>query len=344
MKMNTNFFHLLLFILLISGVTVTGVVAQDEQTITDMAGRDVILPQHVERVVTVGSVAVINSILITLGEQSTIVSGLPQSFLSGRFIYLRQFAPNTVNATVVEGGKAGVNVETATSLKPDLVFTFDKKQADTLQSQGLNTVYLSWWNNGPEDMKNLMIKLGEIYSIPEKAETYNSYLDEKINTINNRVSDVPTEKKPKVLVCNFKSLKSYQSADWWIEKAGGINVAHDDFIANDFSFDLEEFTSWNPDYIFVYDPSNKDAIYNDTRLEGITAIKNKNVYVVPSGMGPWLATSEQPLALMWAAKQIYPDKFKDIDIPKEMKKFYQTFCDYEIPDSEITYILNGGVN
>jgi iron complex transport system substrate-binding protein len=61
-------------------------------------------------------------------------------------------------------------------------------------------------------------------------------------------------------------------------------------------------------------------------------------------MGPWLATSEQPLVLIWAAKTLYPDTFEDVDIPMEMKKFYRTFCNYEIPDSEVDYILSGGSN
>ncbi|WP_373840254.1 ABC transporter substrate-binding protein [Methanospirillum sp.] len=325
--------------------TGTGVIADGNRTITDMAGTDVVLPEQVDRVITVGSVAVINAILITMGKQDTIVSGIPPFFSSGRFIYLRQFAPDTINKTrVEEASGAGLNVETAISLNSDVLFTFDKKQAETLREKGLNMFYLSWWTNAPDDMKNLMSKLGEVYNIPERAETYNSYLDSRIEKITDRVVSVPENEKPKVLVCNFNSMKSYESADWWIQKAGGINVAHDDFTSKNFEFDIEKLVAWDPDYIFVYDPSNKDAIYNDGRFGILNAVKNKHVDIIPSGIGPWLATSEQPLALMWAAKKIYPEKFEDIDIPSEMKYFYETFCNYEIPDSEISYILGGGVN
>jgi len=345
MKWKSIIGSIFLITMIVMATAAIGTAVEVDRTVTDMAGTDVTLPQQVDRVITVGSVAVINAIIITLGKQDTIVSGIPPFFSSGRFIYLRQLAPNTVNQTRVEEASGqGVNVETATTLNSDVVFTFDKKQAETLRSKGLNMFYLSWWNNAPDDMKNLMTKLGEIYGIPERAEAYNSYLDEKVNTINSRVLDVPEEEKPKVLVCNFNSLKSYESADWWVQKAGGINVAHDDFISKDLLFDLEKLASWNPDYIFVYDPSNKDAIFNDTRLEFITAVQNKNVFVIPSGLGPWLATSEQPLALMWAAKKIYPDKFEDIDIPSEMKYFYRTFCNYEISEAEISETLAGGIN
>lgn len=44
--------------------------------------------------------------------------------------------------------------------------------------------------------------------------------------------------------------------------------------------------------------------------------------------------------VMWMAKQLHPDKFKDLDMTKEVKQFYSKFFKYNLTDEETKKILD----
>jgi len=312
----------------------------ETRVVTDLMGRDVVLPDHVDKVVVIGSIPVLNSIVTAMGAGDTIASKIPESYSSDKFAYQMVFAKGMENGTVVQQG-SDVNIEEIKKIDPDVVFTLDKKQVDLMEKYDVTVFYLTWWDEPAVEMKKKTItKVGEVFGRPDRARTYNDYLDTKIRFIEDRIADVPYEQRPEVLMCNYKSLSSFSSAQWWIEKAGGRDVSRE--LKGSSTFDMEKLLAWDPDYIIVYDSMGYADIYDDIRLSGVKAVKDQNVYVIPAGMGPWLATAEQPLAMQWAAKLFYPDKFGDVDIEREMQWFYTTFYDYDLSDQEISEMLAGG--
>lgn len=61
------------------------------------------------------------------------------------------------------------------------------------------------------------------------------------------------------------------------------------------------------------------------------AVKNKRVYKIPLGMYCWYPPDgDAPLSLIWAAKQMHPDLFQDIDMDQEIKEYYQKFYGYTL--------------
>ncbi|MFA6685661.1 MAG: peptide ABC transporter substrate-binding protein, partial [Arcobacteraceae bacterium] len=77
------------------------------------------------------------------------------------------------------------------------------------------------------------------------------------------------------------------------------------------------------------------------RFKNLTAVKNKEVYVVPMGAFLWtFSTPEQPLAALWCAQKMYPDSFDNINIHAEAKRFYKEFMDTELTNEQITSILD----
>jgi iron complex transport system substrate-binding protein len=75
----------------------------------------------------------------------------------------------------------------------------------------------------------------------------------------------------------------------------------------------------------------------------VSAVKNKRVYQMPIGISRWghPGSLETPLALLWTAKTIYPDYFRDIDIFAETKTFYKRFFNYELGDALVRQMLTG---
>ena len=81
---------------------------------------------------------------------------------------------------------------------------------------------------------------------------------------------------------------------------------------------------------------------NLLKADGTNAVKNKKVYVNPAGVFSWdRYGAEGALQILWAAKTLHPELFKDVDIAAETNKFYKEFLHYDLSDKEVGYILNG---
>jgi iron complex transport system substrate-binding protein len=57
--------------------------------------------------------------------------------------------------------------------------------------------------------------------------------------------------------------------------------------------------------------------------------------VNPTGVYLWdRHSAEAALQVLWAAKTLHPDRFKDLDIRKETKAFYAGFFNHALTDAE----------
>lgn len=152
---------------------------------------------------------------------------------------------------------------------------------------------------------------------------------------------MPDDQRPKVLFCSYKRMTVCSVAEWRIEKAGGIAVSKNDQIKEGM-FDLEQLLVWDPDVIILLSPEEIDLVYNDTRLSSVSAIKNGNVYAAPAGAHYWWgSTCETPLMVLWTAKTLYPEQFKDLDMEAEVIAFYKEFFGCEITREQAAEILSG---
>jgi len=106
-------------------------------------------------------------------------------------------------------------------------------------------------------------------------------------------------------------------------------------------FSLEQIMGADPDVIVTLNAESAKEIRTDRRWSQVRAVRNKRVYANPKGMFWWCReTSEEALQILWLAKTLYPEHFKDVDMVKETRYFYKTFYGYELTDREIQEILN----
>ena len=49
--------------------------------------------------------------------------------------------------------------------------------------------------------------------------------------------------------------------------------------------------------------------------------------------------ADTPMTLLWLAKTVYPDLFKDIDMTKEVKDYYRTVFGVELTDEQVESIF-----
>ena len=308
--------------------------------ITDMVGREVEIPEHIESVANVGSVGVLNGFVFLFGEGDKISNGLPPKFTkTDRWKYHSIMYPSLTDKPIVEDGSGTVTMEEIVEISPDVVFTMDEKTATSLEDKGLKTVVLEW--KKPEDMKKVVSLLGEIFEKEDIAKEYSIYFDESLKKISEIAEKIPEDKRVRVLNTSLESLSlPHVVADWWIEAAGGVSMSKDLGDLETKTYNLEQLHEWNPDILIVSSDKDEDIAYEDEAFNDIKAVQDKRVYTTPIFAHVWAnRTIEQPLTVMWAAKVFYPEEFKDLNMTEELKNFSSKFFKYNLTDEECKDIL-----
>ncbi|MCW5799416.1 MAG: ABC transporter substrate-binding protein [Nitrospira sp.] len=329
---------------LIAYVILVSVVTQAEQpvrTVTDMAGRTVSLPAHIERVAAVGSVPVIHSFIFTMGKADTIVNGMPLFAQGKRYQFHLRVAPKLAQQPTAQGPGGEPDIERLLALRPQVVFVMDKMLLNLLERKGFTVVFLAWREQS--DVGTLMRLMGQVFEAEDRAAAYLEWFDHIVERINAAVGDRPAAERPRVLFSSFKSMRSpHLIGDWWIRQAGGLSVTEDGRLMEQVDFSIEHVVQWNPDVIIVNDPGEVVQVYADERMKRVKAVEGKRVYSIPVGVHPWgYRTAEQPLMVAWTAEQLYGRKFAGLDLMAETKRFYERFFNVRLTDGEVQHVLRG---
>ncbi|ABA05331.1 Periplasmic binding protein [Nitrobacter winogradskyi Nb-255] len=314
--------------------------ARADRTITDMAGRRVIIADRVARVATIGPVPVLNSFVFALGEARSLVNGLPPNLSGPRWRMQYLVDPDISRRPVLQGGGGAPLVEGLIETKPDIVLTMDRRNVDLAARARTPVVFLAW--RQPNDVKAVMRLLGQIYGKTEAAEAYCSYFDMTLGNISTRLAQRSTQ-RPRVLYANLKRMtQPHLIAEWWIAQAGGRSVTDGDRPTEALTFSREQLLAWDPEVMILSNAAEVAEAYADPRLSTVSAIRNRRVAAIPTGVHLWgNRTVEEPLTVLWAAQLIHPDLFKDWDIKKEVVAFYAMFFKTSLAKPEVERILSG---
>ncbi|MBP7002774.1 ABC transporter substrate-binding protein [Amaricoccus sp.] len=310
--------------------------------ITDMTGRSVTVPDEIGRVITLGSVPVINSFVFTAGKADTVVSGLPQRFVdAGRWTYQYVFAPQLADAPDLQDANYAPDIERILQAKPDVALSFETDTAEILEANGVPTVLLRIQK--PEDVKAGVALVGEVLGNPEIGEKYAAFFDATLARVEEKVTAIPPEERPRVLYINPANMtQPHLVAEWWITAAGGDSVTDDGRTQEVLSLSTEVVVGADPDVIILGDPKHLDALTSDATLSQLRAVQEGAILVTPIGAHIWgNRTVEQPLTVLWAATRLHPDVFPEAELIEEVRNFYATFFRIELTDEQIARMLSG---
>jgi len=103
---------------------------------------------------------------------------------------------------------------------------------------------------------------------------------------------------------------------------------------------MEKVLGWNPD-ILVIDFGTPAELYDSPKWKSINAVKNKTVYKQPIGVFIWDRPTAESAVLhpLWLAKMAYPDRFADVDLRQEIKRFYGEIMSFNLTDEQAEAIL-----
>jgi iron complex transport system substrate-binding protein len=306
-----------------------------------MAGRAVQIPDRIMKVVTLGSLPVLNSFVFTMGEARTIINGLADFGRNPHWKYQTVFAPHLATLPTMQHTNREPQLEAILLARPDVVLTMHRASVDLLEQNRVATVFLAW--REPEDVKTCMTLLGEVFGKPAVAVRYRQYFDDALARVSARLRHVPAAAQPKVLYFNPATLTQPRLiAEWWIPAAGGISVTRDGRTTESRTLALEQVILWDPDILIVTAPADVQRVYTDSTFRQLKATQRQRVYVAPVGAHTWAnRTAEQPLTVLWAAKLFHPELFADVDVPAEVKAFYGEFFGHDLTDTQVAEILSG---
>lgn len=196
-----------------------------------------------------------------------------------------------------------------------------------------------------QNTKDEIAFYGEVLGEKAKkiAAAYTDYYDRKMKRVLTRTSKIPAERRPKVYFVTGRTVLSTQGknsvAYWAVEAAGGTLVSQE---TEQYQVEasMEQIISWNPDVIVIGALAPLHLVHDDPRWKGIKAVREKRVYSSPEGVFVWShGSSESFLLVMWLAKTLHPDKFRDLDVVEEVREYYKKFYHYPLTDKEARRIL-----
>jgi iron complex transport system substrate-binding protein len=323
----------LLLMALSSATLAAGGAPGPTRTVVDMSGKTVTIPARIHRVAVGGA---LNQMVLMLGSPEKIVATATVVHANPMFVKIYPKIKKVPAPFVI----TEVNVEELLATRPDVVFGGNEK----LREWGLPVVEVSL--RDPEEIKQAVRLVGKVLGTKEEktAARFCKYYDENMKRVIVRTKAIPANKRLKVYYAGNKLLTTDGKdsiTTSWIEMAGGINVAAQSGLAGvGRAVSPENIVGWNPDVIVVSAPSAKTQILKSEQWRRINAVMKDRVYINPKGVYLWSVRSgEEALQTLWMAKVLYPRLFQDLDMVREVKKFYRDFYRYSLSDAESGKIL-----
>lgn len=316
------------------------------RVVIDSEGQEIHIPDKVERASPM--VGIFVQIAVSLGNGDKIVSG---AFRGLTPMMLKVFPKIKTLGIKSGGGSMGAGVETLIKEKTQVVFgprsvIFDENIKTQLENAGIAVVSVGRLLSTTKDLKNMVSTIAQIFGDEsvEVAKIWEKDFDEKLEFVRSRIDKNAYKKR--VLILTYRAGNWMTSTANWISGeyiaiAGGENLAAVQGTSFGYfpSINEEQIIVYNPDIIIVNSQEGKEAVEKNARFKFIKAVKNKQIFVQPRGVGVLWSGTEGGLQVLWLAKILHPDKFKDLDVGAKIREFYEKFYHYKLSDAELSEIL-----
>ena len=295
-------------------------------TVTDHAGREVVIEEEPEKLVS--GYYISTSLLIALNLDEKMV-GI-EAKANKRAIY-KLAAPALIELPNVGTAKE-FDLEGCAALEPDLVILPIKLKSavETLEGLGIDVLLVN-----PENQELLTGMIHMIAAATNTEQKAAELLDFTAAQESYLAETLAGRETPSVYLAGNSSMLStagnamYQSD--MIRLAGGVNVASEIEDTYWVEIDYEQLLAWNPDYIILASDATYtvDDVLADPNLADCAAVANGNVYQLPSKAEAW--DSPVPsgiLGALWLANVLHADALTDDDCAARIDEFYETFYDF----------------
>ncbi|HBD0509855.1 TPA: ABC transporter substrate-binding protein, partial [Escherichia coli] len=327
-----------------------------ERTFTDQIGREVKVPDKVDRIVVLQHQTL--NLLVQMNATDKIV-GVMSNWKQQLGSNYARLAPELSNKASL-GDLTHVDAEKLVALHPQVVFVTNyapQEMIDKISSLGIPAVAISLRHDDEGERNKLnpvmadeeqayvkglyegIMLIGNIINKPEEAKALIKATENGRRMVSNRLQLLPEEQRVRAYMAN-PELTTYGSGKYtglMMKHAGAVNVAAST-IKGFKQVSIEQVIEWNPQVIFVQNryPAVVNEIQSSPQWQVIDAVKNHCVYLMPEYAKAWGYPMPEAMGIgeLWMAKKLYPEKFNDVDMHKIVNGWYRTFyrTDYQGED------------
>ena len=235
---------------------------------------------------------------------------------------------NLNNAGTV--GRGTVDLEKLATYNPGVFIhrSNDPETVEAVERLGIDVICITV--EDIDDVKNTLTMLGTYFDKEQKAKEVNNWIDTKIEYIEEIVKTIPdNEKKTAMLIGGElgRVAGNDMLQTWMIEKAGGIPVIDEGKDHDWINIGVEKVFTYNPDVIFCTSSTSRsyqiDELIADPTWSAVEAIKNKNIFVVPTANDSWdMPGISCVLGVMFMLHKMYPEYFPLDKLQTEVDEYY----------------------
>jgi iron complex transport system substrate-binding protein len=228
-----------------------------------------------------------------------------------------------------------------------------------LERLGITVVYADL--ETPDQYFRDITTLGELLGAEGRSAEILDFYQGRLDAVRQRLNGVLDEQRPRVLLVQYseqggEAALNVPSAAWLqtqqVELAGGRPVWIDTAQEGGWTVvSLEQIAAWDPDQIFVISYSRDAAqvvqgLKADASWQALHAVAEDRIYGFAGDIYSW----DQPdprwlLGVTWLASKIHPDRFADLEIVSEARRFFVEMygMDETAVDGQILSQLKGDV-
>lgn len=343
--MRNSPYRLLIMIMLFWAVG--GPAAQARQ-ITDMAGRNVIVPDVIRKVYGTSPPAT----LMVYTMAPSLVAGLNMPIKPADIPYLD---PRLVAQPVI-GGWFGqgrlTNLETLLAIRPDIILVWwwkysamDEKMAQALEPLGIPVVYMAL--DRLSDYPKAFDFLGNLFNREERAHALGHYAQAVLDEADRVCSGIPDNSRISVYYAEDAdglSTECHTSIHAeLIALSGGENVHRcvQRTRMGKEKISMEQVLNYDPQVIVCHETSFFSHIYKDPKWRNVRAVQDRRVYRIPTRPFNWFDRPPSFMRLMglrWMIQKLYPQAYP-IDLAAETRSFYRLFLNVDLDDAAVRELL-----
>lgn len=338
------------------------------RTVTDDNGDRVEVPEKIERAVVTNIFPMASAVAVYTGRGDVIKGMHPSSWAAAKSGLLGEVFPDVLKADHAFMKGASVNLEALMALEPDVVLVnaADRRTIDMLRSAELAAYAVSttkWDYDAMATFDAWMTSLGNLFPEADPEGAKKAALKAEVKRLDTlvreRTKDVKTDERPRAMfVVRMDERQIVTSGkrffgDYWIREGEGRNVAEGVTGENaNAVVSMEQVYAWDPEVVFL---TNFTPVMPEDLLKGdagktsgqdwseVAAVKTGRVFKMPLGFyRTFTPSAETPFTRLWVAAKLHPERFADVDLALEAKRFYRNAFGIELTDRQIEGILNPG--
>lgn len=323
--------------------------------VIDMGGREVLVPQQIERVFCTNPIGTVN--LFGLAPQKMVGWNFAPSGDSRKYIPDEYLALPSLGVWM--GAGSTPNAEEVVAQNPDVLlcyWTADEagcSMADDIQEQtGLPVVLVDYDVRHTPDSFRFV---GDLIEVAVRGEELATFCEQKLAVIEAVVGTVPENARKAVFLAQGNNglttdpVGSMHVTDA-LELICTSNVADLPGLEGQGmgmpTVNLEQIISWNPDAVLVSEFSMSDsessdvyaAIKADPHWQNVPCVSEGKIYRIPQAPFSWFGrppSAVRLLGCLWLLKVLYSDYAHEVSVRDETLEFYRVFYGYDSFDEEL---------